>query len=93
VASSASGLDLISAPSPSTVSRLQGRWVRRVTGNNIQVDPSGGTSREFDGKVVNLYARSQLGSSDTPIDYCLAQCNDGTFIEDVATRFVADQTR
>ena len=71
-----------------------GRWVRRITGTNTQVDASGGTSREFDGRVVTLYQRRPLEDDEaTPVDFLLVENDDGTFIEDVASRFVVANDR
>lgn len=87
-------LDLILKATSLVTSTFLGRWVRRITGTNTQVDKSGGTSREFDGKVVAIYQRQPLEDSTAPaIDYLLVECDDGTFIEDVASRFVVDTNR
>lgn len=88
------GLDRISTPVGATVATYVGRWVRRITDpNNTTNDPSGGTSREFDGKVVAAYGRTPLAAPGTPVEYLLVVTDDEVYIEDIASRWVVDPTR
>jgi hypothetical protein len=87
-------LDKITSATAAVIDNLIGRYVVRVTGTtNLDLDPSGGTSREYAGKVVAIYQRTRLGSMDTPVDFVLVQTDDGTFYEDVASRWVPVENR
>lgn len=87
-------LDVVSAPSVAT-SSFFGRWVRRVVNPNAAtLDPSGGASREFDGKVIAAYGRRPLETPLAPVvDFLLVVNDDGVYFEDVATRWVIDPNR
>lgn len=84
-------LDLIQA----AASAFPPGVVRRITGTNVALDPSGGTSREFDALPVMIYSRRPLEDDQaTPVDFLLAKTLDGKlWIEDAVARFVIVEGR
>jgi hypothetical protein len=87
-------LDEIVNATAGTLSTFAGRWVRRISDpNNTAQDPSGGTQRDFDGKVIGAYGRTALDTGDPAVDFLLVVNDDGVYFEDVASRWVVDPNR
>jgi len=80
-------LDTILAP---TTPVLLGQYVIHITGTNVTLDPSGGTSREYDGRVVQLHRRRPIEDDQAAsVDCCIIMTDHGTFFEDRTSQFVA----
>lgn len=102
-----SNLDRITNGDASEVERLFGtisasaphvnpRWVRHKSPvGDDTIDPSGGTSRSFDGTVVAVYRRTPVQEDDPSVGqtFCCICTEDGLFFEDVSTEFVVDENR
>jgi hypothetical protein len=102
-------LDRITNGDPEEVQRLLGtarnspKWVRhKAPSGDASSDPSGGTSRSFDGRVVAVYKRTPVEDVPDPLPdppvfpgstFCTIKTNDGAYFEDVSSAFVVDPTR
>lgn len=95
LATLALSIDRIGPPDAAELARLGGRWVRHtLPGGPTALDPSGGTSRSFDGLVVGVYRRtSPENALDDGPTYCQILTNSGLYFEDVSTSFVVDTNR
>jgi hypothetical protein len=71
------------------------KWVRhKAPRGDSTTDPSGGTSRSYDGRVVSVYRRTPAENAAEDGDtYCTIKTDDGAYFEDVSTEFVVDPTR
>ena len=79
-------LDTILSP---TNTLLLGQYVIHITGTNVTLDPSGGTSREYGGRVVQLHRRRPIEDDQAAaVDYCVIMTDNGTFFEDRTSQFV-----
>lgn len=94
-------LDRITDGEPNEVIRLLGanrsapKWVRHKSPTgDPSVDPSGGTSRAFDGRVVSVYRRTPAENADEDGQtFCTIKTDQGAYFEDVSTEFVVDPRR
>jgi hypothetical protein len=75
--------------------RIAPKWVRhKAPAGDPSVDPSGGTSRAFDGRVVSVYRRTPAENEDDDGQtFCTIKTDQGAYFEDVSTEFVVDPRR
>ena len=94
-------LDRITNGDETEVDRLLGgnrqapKWARHKSPQgDSSVDPSGGTSRAYDGLVVSVYRRTPAQNDDDDGNtFCTVRTVEGAYFEDVSTEFVVDSTR
>jgi len=81
-------MDTILAPLAASLALL-GKVVLPITGSNVTLDPSGGTSREYAGTVVQIYGRRPIEDDQAAqVDWLLAKTDSGLYIEGRVVDFV-----